>query len=84
MGRRINARIDEDLAQKVDHLASVTNQKVTEVVKAALELYYRSVVEEVHAADLLRASGFIGCGSASEGLSERYKEGLSESMGAKV
>ncbi|MBT3221420.1 MAG: CopG family transcriptional regulator [Proteobacteria bacterium] len=85
MGRRINARIDEDLAHKLDQLVDVTKQKVTEVVKAALEMYYQAVVDkELSSAELLRSSGFIGCGEDSPDLSENYKDELSESLVVKV
>ena len=85
MTRRINARLDEELAQKLDQLGKLTGKSATEIIKAALEAYCaRSSLDEHGAMTVLRASGFIGCASGDPDLSTRYKEQLTASWSKKA
>ena len=81
---RINARLDESHARKLELLRRRTGHRVSDLIKEAIDLYY----EEVQAtperpADALAKAGFIGCGEADPVLSENYKQLLTDSLAAK-
>lgn len=81
---RINARLDESRAQKLEFLARMTHLSTSEIIKEALDLYYEQVrSQRPLPAEALKASGFIGCGEASPDLSERYKEDVKSLVAAK-
>jgi predicted transcriptional regulator len=85
MSHRINARLDAELARKLDELSARTGKNASAVIKAALEAYY----ERMHAGDAgpklaLERAGFIACGSAAADLSTTYKASLSQSLGSKT
>lgn len=81
---RINARLDEEHAAKLDYLLEASHGKVTEVVKHAIDLYYDEMKRrEGEGARRLLSSDFIGCAAGEEGLSAHYKETLDDGLGAK-
>jgi hypothetical protein len=81
---RINARLDESRSQKLEFLARTTHQSTSEIVKQALDLYYEQVrSHRPLPAEVLKASGFVGCGEAAPDLSERYKEEVKKQVAAK-
>jgi hypothetical protein len=81
---RINARLDEESARKLDYLKDVTHSQVTEVVKDAIDLYYARVKQSQDSArSRLFDSGFVACGAAEPELSESYKDDLSQALEAK-
>ena len=81
---RINARLDDTHAQKLDYLKRATHSTVSDIVKTSLDLYYDQVRgSSSRAAEVLERSGFIGCGASSPDLSTSYKEELAESLAAK-
>jgi Ribbon-helix-helix protein, copG family len=82
MTTRVNARIDEELAKKLDRLRRTTGKTTTEIVAVSIAAYYDAVTSSSDAALLL--AGFIGSGDAPEGLSEHYKSALGESLRRKV
>jgi len=85
MTHRINARIGEDLAAKIEHLRRHTNQSVTEIVRASVELYYERFRDKGQgAARILEDSGFVACGDDSEDLSAHYKQRLHDSLSRKT
>lgn len=43
---RINARLDDEYADKLAFIQQQTNQAVTDVIKSALELYYQQLQQE--------------------------------------
>lgn len=82
---RLNARIDDELAAKLESIRNLTKQSTTEVVREALEHYHRMLTQKPALAyQLLDGSGFIGCGEAEPELSTQYKELLAESLRAKT
>lgn len=81
--RRLSARIDAVLARKVEALQSETNASATDVVRAALNLYYAKVMSEADPAVLLRASGFIGCADGPVDSSRDVKRHYSTALGRK-
>jgi len=86
MTTRLNARIDEELAAKLEHLRRRTNRSVTEIVRASIELYYEHFQrqEAGGAGEILREAGFIGCGEDGADLSTTYKGRLAQSVSDKA
>lgn len=81
---RISARLDEDHARKLSSLASATHQGTTEILKAAIDVYYQQIVaSRPRPAEILQAAGFVGCADGLPNLSETYKEELLPSLAAK-
>ncbi len=81
---RINARLDEESARKLEYLKEATHAQVTDVVKDAIDLYYQRVRQAQDSArSRLFDSGFVGCGTAEPGLSQTYKDDLSQALEAK-
>jgi hypothetical protein len=81
----LNARLDEELSQKVEYLRLRTKLSVTDVVKRSIERYY----EEVHRSvgdtrAILGQSGFLGCAEGEPNLSRDYKQELAKSLGRKA
>ncbi|MEH1908787.1 CopG family transcriptional regulator [Nostoc sp.] len=81
---RINARLDEEYADKLAYIQQQTNQAVTDVIKSAIELYYQQLQQEQkNALSVLIQTGFIGCGQADPDLSVNYKSILRDGLEAK-
>lgn len=81
---RINARLDDTTSRKLSYLQKLTGWGVSEIVRKALETYYRHFKNtQAQSAKLLAESGFIGCGEGPENLSETYKQHLVDDMGRK-
>jgi predicted transcriptional regulator len=74
---RINARLDPELARKVEALAKRTGQSTTDILKASLEAYYVAVSRDAKPAALL--ADFVGCAAGPRTLSEDYKRELTKS-----
>jgi hypothetical protein len=82
---RVNARLDRAAARKLALLKRRTGLSTSEILRAALEQFdARETEKRVAAADVLAATGFVGCGTASEDLSSDYKRILSESLRKKT
>lgn len=86
MSSRINARIDDELARKVEELSLATGKSASSIIKAALEAYIESahVSGEVRPKLALERSGFIGCANGEPDLSQTYKQSLTESLSSKT
>ncbi|MEH2374528.1 CopG family transcriptional regulator [Nostoc sp.] len=80
---RINARLDEEYADKLAYIQQQTNQAVTDVIKSALELYYQQLQQQKNPFSMLTETGFIGCGEADPKLSVNYKSILRDGLKAK-
>jgi len=81
---RINARLDEEYADKLAYIQQQTNQAVTDVIKSAIELYYQQLQQEQkNALSMLTQTGFIGCGHADPNLSVNCKSILRDGLKAK-
>lgn len=83
---RLNARIDQQLAEKIEKIRAATHMSVTEIVRASIELYYERFEAEHpgRARRALERSGFVGCTSGDPSLSTRYKEALTDSWSEKA
>ena len=81
---RINARLDEEYADKLAYIQQQTNQAVTDVIKSAIELYYQQLQQkQKNALLMLTQTGFIGCGHTDSDLSVNYKLILRDGLKAK-
>jgi predicted transcriptional regulator len=81
---RLNARLPEELARKLEALERATGQSTSDVVRSALERYFSEVCGQGHSSrDAILASGLVGCGEAEADLSATYKLRLSEGFGRK-
>lgn len=81
---RVNARLDQDRSRKLAMLRQITELKVSEIVKRAIDVYYDQVKgTQASPAEILTAAGFVGCARTDPDLSETYKDRLSASLAAK-
>jgi hypothetical protein len=81
---RINARLDDNLAYKLDYLVHAESMSVSDVVKESISRYYEAArASQAVAQELLGRSGFIGCAEGDADLSVNYKQTLAETLPAK-
>ena len=81
---RINARLDENLAYKLDYLTHAEGMSVSNVVKESISRYYEEVrAPQAVAQEILGLNGFIGCAENDADLSTNYKHTLTETLQAK-
>jgi hypothetical protein len=84
MNMRINARLDDERAGKMEYLRAATGQTLSDVVKKAIDHYYAEVTgAPARASSVLAQTGFIGCADADEHLSTDYKRLLTDTLDAK-
>jgi predicted transcriptional regulator len=85
MSTRINARIDDELAARIEALSRRTGKSTSAIIKAALDAYYEQVqTSGSKPKEALRAAGFIGCVDGERDLSTRYKEELTRGWSKKA
>ncbi len=78
---RVNARLDDDRAEKLKQLQSLTHLGASEIVKRAIDVFHRQQTARPRAKlESLLSSGFVGCAEGPEDLSSRYKEYLAGSL----
>jgi predicted transcriptional regulator len=81
---RLNARLPEELARKLEALEQATKQSTSDVVRSALERYFDEICAPGRSArDAILRSGLVGCGEAEADLSTTYKSRLQEGLGRK-
>ena len=81
---RVNARLDEDRAAKLEYLKRATGLAVSDIVKRGIDLAYEEARRPTRSPlEILTATGFIGSGEGPADLSDRYKEELSVLLAAK-
>lgn len=74
---RISVRLDPEHAAKLQELARRTDQRTTEIVKRAIDLYHeREVTPAERPYDILMRSGFIGGAEGEPDFSTNYKRYL--------
>jgi hypothetical protein len=74
---RINARPDEDRSRKLAFPRKVTGRTLSEVIKNAIDTYYREIKrEQTRARGVFEKQGLVGCGEAEADLSSDYKSDL--------
>ena len=86
MSSRLNARVDDELARKLEELSRATGRSASSIIKAALEAYIESARQsgEVRPKLALERAGFIGCANGAADLSQSYKQSLAESVSSKT
>jgi predicted transcriptional regulator len=87
MAQRLNTRVDDELAAKVDQLRKLTGKNSSAVIKAALEAYYEQVSSTVAARGAkvaLQRAGFLACAQGDPNLSRDSKRVLGESLRRKA
>ena len=78
---RLNARLPEELARKLEALEQATQQSTSDVVRTALERYFAEICGPGRSArDAILKSGLVGCGEAETDLSTTYKSRLHEGL----
>jgi len=82
MSVRINARLEGEVARKLDSLRQRSGRSTTAIIHAAIESYFEQVAGAARAQALLE--NFVGCASAEAELSEQHKSQLSESLTSKL
>ncbi len=76
---KINARIDEDLQEKIEFLKAETHKTTSEIIKTSVDQYYNSVKSKQKSPYLIaKESGFVGSFAAEPDLSVNYKKYVSE------
>ena len=71
---RLNARLSDDLASKLDALQQATHRTASEVVRAAIERYFEEICRPAHSSrDAILASGLVACGDGDADLATTYK-----------
>ncbi len=78
---RINARLDDDRAEKLRQLQTSTRLGTSEIVRRAIDLLHRQRTENSRRKmDDLLSSDFVGCAEGPEDLASDYKRYLTESL----
>lgn len=85
MPTRINARLDDALAAKVEEIRRRTGMTITEIVEAALEAWTDQLSRALPGpASAFEAAEFVGSGRGPRTLSRTYKAELTRSLGKKT
>lgn len=75
---KISARLDDERSRKLEFLLEATGQRASEIVNRAIDVLYEEVrTQRPRAGEVLRRTGFVGCGEADPDLSTCYKQGSS-------
>ena len=81
MSTRINARIDDELSQRLDELRQRSGQTLTEIIEAAIRSWTTEKLgERPSAAKVFASTGFIGSGKGPRDLARNAKQYLTESL----
>ena len=74
---RINARLDDERAEKLRQLQSLTRLSTSEIVKRAIDLLHRQQAGRSRdKLDALLSSDFVGCAKGPADLASQYKRYL--------
>ena len=74
MVTRINARIDDALASRLDAVQRRTGSSMTELVRRGLVRVCDEVEERADALEIFERHGFVGCGDGVEDGATQVKE----------
>jgi len=82
---RINARLDDDLARRVDLVRKRKRRSVSQIVQESLARYCdEELGGGCEALAILKAAGFVGCADGPANLSSDYKQELTRSLRRKT
>ncbi len=74
---RVNARLDDERAEKLRQLQSLTQLSTSEIVKGAIDLLHRQQAERSRdKLNALLSSDFVGCAEGPADLASQYKRYL--------
>ena len=80
----ISTLLDDDRASKLAYIQQQTQQGVSEVMQAAIDLYYNQLQPTPQTPlETMQESGFVGCIKADPNLSTNYKALLRSVVQAK-
>jgi hypothetical protein len=83
--RRINARIPESIADKLEELLQLSDDNLSEIIVKSIENYYSSMLgSKTKPGKVLRQNRFIGVASGPADLAENYKDYLNETLSEKI
>ena len=78
---RINARLDDERAEKLRQIQSATRLSASEIVKRAIDVLHRQQsAQSRDKLDSLLSSDFVGCSDGPADLASRYKQYLSRDL----
>ena len=81
---RVNARFDDQRAEKLRLIQSLTGMSASDVLKHAIDLLHeRQVTHAKTRVDALLTSDLIGCSDGPGDLADQYKHYLSEDLNNK-
>jgi hypothetical protein len=82
---RINARLDNDLARKVELVRKRTKRSVSQIVKESLTSYCDAELGQARTAgNGFQTAGFVGCAEGPADYSSNYKAELARSLKRKT
>lgn len=77
----INVQLDENHKRKLEYLMQVTDLRINDIVKQAIDaLYEWTERTRTKPEQLLTRAGFVSCGEGPEDLSMTYKDALHVSI----
>lgn len=83
--KRINARLDDDLARRVELVRKRKRRTVSQIVQESLARYCdQELGEGERPLTILRAAGFVGCADGPVSLSSDYKQELARLLRRKT
>ncbi len=81
---RVNARLDDERAEKLRQLQALTRLSTSEIVKRAIDLLHRQQAGRSRdKIDALLSSDFVGCATGPADLASQYKRYLRRDLGEK-
>jgi Arc/MetJ-type ribon-helix-helix transcriptional regulator len=81
---RLNVRLPEELARKLEALERATGQSTSDIVRTALERYFAEICRAGRSSrEAIHLSGLVGCGETKGDLSTTYKSRLREDLRGK-
>jgi hypothetical protein len=82
---RINARLDDELARRVDLVRKRKRRSVSQIVQESLSRYCdQELGQGAEPLSILKSAGFIGCADGPADLSSEYKQELGRSLRRKT
>jgi len=81
---RVNARLDDERAEKLRRIQASTGLSASDVLKHALDLMHeRQLARTGERLDALLSSDFIGCADGPSDLADEYKHYLAHGLASK-
>ena len=81
---RLNARVDDEVLRKIELLKKAGSATTTEVIKAAIEHYFRDTDPSRNVDVASRLQGLVGIAAGPKDLSSDYKQQLTSIVNEKT